>query len=75
MNLLRILLIALAVWIVIILVRNARQGKQVRDKRPRDKVENMVECATCGVHLPEKEAICEGDTFFCCEAHRRQAGE
>ena len=70
MNLLRLLLIALAVWIVIILIRNARAKKRTLDQRPGKQVENMVECAHCGIHLPENEAIRDGDTFYCCEQHR-----
>lgn len=73
MNLLRIILIALAVWIVIVLIRNARAKKQTTDQRPEKQVENMVECAHCGVHLPENEAIREGSDFYCCDEHRRQS--
>ncbi|MGD9000299.1 MAG: PP0621 family protein [Granulosicoccaceae bacterium] len=70
MNLLRLLIIALAVWIIIVLIRNARARKQVSDKRPANKVENMVSCVQCGLHLPEKDAIRDGDHFFCSEQHR-----
>ena len=73
MNLLRILLIALAVWIVILLIRNARARKQASDQRPKKQVEDMVECAHCGVHLPENEAIQDGDKYFCSESHRQQS--
>jgi uncharacterized protein len=72
MNLLRLLIIALAVWIVIVLIRNARGRKQVHEQRPADKVENMVSCANCGIHLPEKDAIREGERFFCSEEHRNE---
>lgn len=72
MNLLRLIIIALAVWIVIVLIRNARNRKQVSDRRPADKVENMVSCAQCGVHLPENEAIRDGDRYFCSKEHRKE---
>lgn len=70
MNLIRLVLVVLAVWIVIVLIRNARRSKQVNDRRPSEKVENMVSCAHCGVHLPEKDAIRDGERFFCCKEHR-----
>ncbi len=35
--------------------------------------ERMVRCAHCGVHLPESDALVDGDRHFCNEAHRRAA--
>lgn len=70
MNLLRLILIVLAVWIVIVLLRNARARREVKPPRPSDKVENMVRCASCGLHLPEKDALRRGDRYYCCAAHR-----
>jgi len=34
-------------------------------------VENMVNCARCGVNVPQSEAIEDKDHFFCSEEHRR----
>lgn len=42
-------------------------------KRSRP-AERMVECAHCGVHLPESEAVKQADRYFCCDEHRRLAG-
>lgn len=36
-------------------------------------VERMVTCAHCGVHLPESDALADGENHFCNEAHRRAA--
>lgn len=33
--------------------------------------ERMVRCAHCGVHLPESDAVSDGQRHFCNEAHRR----
>lgn len=33
--------------------------------------ERMVRCAHCGVHLPESDAVKDGELHFCNEAHRR----
>ena len=70
MNLFRILLIALGIWIVIVLLRNAQARRKVNKPRPEDKVENMVRCSLCGLHLPEKDALRRGDHYFCSAAHR-----
>jgi len=34
-----------------------------------DKVEDMVQCTTCAVHLPRSEAFLVGSTFYCSKAH------
>ncbi len=33
----------------------------------------MSRCDHCGLHLPDAEAIHEGDKIYCCEAHRQAA--
>jgi len=35
--------------------------------------ENMVVCAHCGVHLPESDAVRDGDHAYCSPAHRLAA--
>ena len=37
----------------------------------REKVEHMLACSVCGVHVPESEGIKAAGKFFCCEAHRK----
>ena len=39
--------------------------------KPPPLPERMVRCAHCGVHLPESDALVDGDRHFCNEAHRR----
>lgn len=36
-------------------------------------VERMVTCAHCGVHLPESDALADGEQYFCNPAHRQAA--
>jgi len=43
---------------------------QVSPSTPAAGVENMVNCAHCGVHLPESDALRDGDRFYCNPAHR-----
>jgi uncharacterized protein len=35
--------------------------------------ERMVACASCGVHLPESDAIESSGRHYCCEEHRRMS--
>lgn len=49
---------------------------QRRDSSPRSPgagrpPQEMVSCATCGLHVPRSEALALGDRYFCCEEHRR----
>ena len=39
-------------------------------RRPEAPVQKMVACATCGLHLPENEAISEDGRHYCCASHR-----
>lgn len=61
-----VLAILLAWWILRLLRRSAT----TRPSTPH-KVENMVACHHCGLHIPEDEAIVKEGHRYCCEAHAR----
>jgi uncharacterized protein len=68
-----LLLVAIAVWF---LVKGlGRPAARVRRPAETGKVERMVTCAHCGVHLPESEATASGALHFCSEEHRRLGDE
>jgi uncharacterized protein len=48
------------------------QGPADPGARPGASAERMVECAHCGLHIPESEALIGGGEPYCCEAHRRE---
>ncbi len=65
--------VAAILWWVWSKRKAAEQRRQIDDSpRPRAP-ERMVSCATCGVHLPESEAIGQRGRHFCSPAHRDQA--
>jgi uncharacterized protein len=35
-------------------------------------LENMVRCAHCDVHLPQRDAVAQGEQWYCCEDHRHR---
>lgn len=74
MNLLRLLLIALAVWIIVVLLRN-RRSRQDALKKQQDKqsIDSIVPCSVCGTHVPENEAIHEAGKVYCSPEHRDRA--
>ena len=67
--LLLILVIVVAWW----LAKGFRRKNAAKDA-PEAAPEQMVTCGHCGLYLPQSEAICEGERFFCCAEHRRLAG-
>lgn len=69
----KFLLLILAVVAVWWLAKRLRRGDAAKDA-PEAAPEQMVNCSHCGLYLPQQEAIAEGEKFFCCAEHRRQAG-
>ena len=65
-----LLLVAIAVWFV---VKGLRKPSPPRERRAAETLagEAMVSCAHCGVHLPRSDATASGESFYCCEDHRR----
>jgi len=49
----------------------ARERSHRRDAGESARPELMRACAHCGLHVPESEGVRDGDTFFCCDEHRR----
>ena len=66
------LLLALVVVVVWWLAKGFRRRGGAADT-PEAAPEKMVNCAHCGLYLPQGEAIHEGGRFFCCAEHRRPA--
>ncbi|MGA0806936.1 MAG: PP0621 family protein [Pseudohongiellaceae bacterium] len=72
MNLFRLLALALLLWIGWFLLKNwlARQRKAA-DTPARRLAGKVVKCRHCDLHLPEADAVPEGDDWFCSQAHRQ----
>lgn len=68
MNLLRLIFIALVVWVVIALVRNYMR-RAVPPKQPA-RIGTIVRCAKCGLHIPAGEALVKDERYYCSAAHR-----
>jgi uncharacterized protein len=67
------LLLALAVYIGWRWLRVQRTRSVA--SRDGSAVETMVRCETCGLNLPQSDALPapgEARRWFCCEEHRRQ---
>ncbi len=44
-------------------------GSSAEQESYHDKAEDMVQCATCAVHLPRSEACLVKGKFYCCKTH------
>ncbi|HKJ76077.1 MAG TPA: PP0621 family protein [Gammaproteobacteria bacterium] len=73
MNLIRLIAIALVIWITITLWRRHVQSRKVRKSSRRPRVTAMVRCDHCGVHVPQQEAVRSGDRSYCSREHRDAA--
>ena len=52
----KLLLLALAIWMILLLLKQYRRGVQP-PRAPRMESQDMVSCKECGVHLPKSESI------------------
>ena len=68
----RLVLLIIALFILIWLVRSALAGrKRGRSQPKKEERTELVSCAHCGVHLPRAEARSAGGHHFCSEEHWR----
>ena len=70
-GLLRIIILALLIWLVIRLYRRFKALAQQRrsDNQQRRPIEDMVRCAQCGTHVPEKQALQQNGRYYCSRGH------
>jgi len=74
-KLLTLLIVAI---VVVLLVKKLRRGRDHDAAAPHsghgERVERMVVCRYCGVHVPEGESVSAGGRVYCCDEHRRPGG-
>jgi len=69
MALIRILVIALVVWLLIRMLRNWMDRKAVKRSTTPEQINTVVRCAHCGLHIPQQEAIQVEGHYYCCKEH------
>lgn len=67
MNILRLLLLVAAAWLVWRIVRQVRAQLQQRRPPPTDAFEPMARCAQCGTFLPANALSASGKCGRCSE--------
>ncbi len=66
---LRFFVILLAIVVLIFIVRHFLSHRTPRPDPRRPETKKMVRCAHCGLHIPEQEALTEGNRYYCSRKH------
>lgn len=75
MGLVRLALIAAAIVVALVLIKRLLGGRPAAQNPPtKPAPPRLVQCAHCGVHVGESEAIRSGDRYYCSADHQ-QRGE
>lgn len=68
----RLLLLAVAIGVLIWLVRRAASDRgAAKPPPPPAEAGSLVRCARCGVHVPRQDAIQRDDLAYCGPEHAR----
>ncbi len=77
MGLIRLVVILVIVWLVYSLTRRwlatLDQKKNAKKQAGSSRIETMVSCAHCGLHIPQQEAIQAQDKYYCSDKHKKLA--
>ena len=65
---LRALLVMIAIAVVVLAVRRLLAGRQPH-RRTLKQSGKMVQCAVCGMYVPETEALGSAGRHYCSQAH------
>ena len=74
----KLIFLGLLIWLVIYIIKRninpstkhtAQPDTPEGKKEHQEPIENMVQCATCQVHLPRSEAFLVNGNFYCSQAH------
>ncbi len=81
MGLIRLVVILIIAWLAYSLTRRwlasldqkriQKQAQKKQDKSSR--IETMVSCALCDLHVPQDEAVQAQGKYYCCAEHRKRA--
>lgn len=68
-----LVLVLLAVSLYVVKYLRAKlDAPQKRIKKDENTKNKMVKCLHCGLHIPEQEAIKQGDKVFCSLEHAKR---
>lgn len=68
--LLRLLILTLVIYLALAGLRRLLRGR--RPALEADGSVRMVRCRRCGLHVPEHEAVRQGEAYYCSREHSRR---
>ncbi|MGV3591007.1 MAG: PP0621 family protein [Gammaproteobacteria bacterium] len=77
MGLIRFIFLLLILGVAWFVVKNYLRKQALNEQQGRSRSQQsqipgkIVQCRQCNVHLPETEALREGDEWFCTQEHRQ----
>lgn len=74
MNLIRLLVIALIIYLVIQIFKRwaANKSAKTNARQKSQEEQKMVACDICQLHIPENEALQRDGKFYCSQKHLNQ---
>ena len=76
MALIRLLAILAVLWLLAQLgIRLYRMLRRPLSQKTVAKSGKVVRCAHCGLHIPENEALWDGESAYCTKAHQLAAAK
>lgn len=69
MNLIRIIVIGLIIFLVIRIIKQWSANKNAQAAIKQSQESKMVRCKVCQLHIPENEALHQDGDFFCSQEH------
>lgn len=67
MNLIRLIVIALIIYLLIQIVKKWSANKKSTTSSPEET--KMVRCKVCQLHIPENEALQKAGEYYCSQEH------
>lgn len=72
MGLIRIIIIALIVYLVIQIFKRWAANKNIQTAQKNEQQKLMVKCDVCQLHIPKSEALQKDGKYFCNQEHYDQ---
>ena len=72
MGLIRIIIIALIVYLVIQIFKRWAASKNIQTVQKNEQQKLMVKCDVCQLHIPKSEALQKNGKYFCNQEHYNQ---
>ena len=69
MGLIKVIIIFFIGWAIYGLYRRWQSQLPKKTSTTDEKIDTMVKCENCGVHLPKQNAIEKNGQYYCCEEH------